>query len=115
MTSYPETLPMAEVLELVQVIRGGKAKENVPLVAHRLWVLQGFAMKSTLGDPNGGPDTTPLFPFSVQKPEGFCALDVLEKHCKECQDEAVVVSQAVNVPWALIIKWAVDELIVLLA
>lgn len=113
MVSYPKDLPMAEVLELIQIIRGGKAKENVGVVAHRLWVLQGFAMKATLGDPTGDPDTAPLFPFNVEKPEGFCALDELEKHCLAHQDDAVV-TQGV-VPWGLIIKWAVNELIVLLA
>lgn len=112
MTAYPKDLPMAETLGLIQVIRSGKAKENVATVAHGLWVLQGYAMRTTLGDPTSGPDTAPLFPFSAAKPAGFCALDVLEKHCKDHQDDAVVTQGAV--PWDLIIKWALQELVVLL-
>lgn len=109
MSAYPSDFPLAESVEIVQLVRQGKVKEKLALFAKNLWTLQGYAMKATIGDPDM-PVAQSL--ECCSKPCGFDAIAELEK--MNVAAESGVTTQAM-VPWKTILKWALDELVALLA
>ena len=143
MSAYPTSFPLVESVELVQIVRQNQIKEKKAVFARHLWTLQGFAMKSLVGDPDApavaptpapaplptgpapapaSPANPPLLPpifgdlgiFSAQSVEEFrpTALDELEKLNAYHSGKPVVQD---NIPWAMILKWALQELAVVLA
>lgn len=117
MAAYPQDFPLAESVEVVQILRQGKVKEKLPLFSRNLWTLQGFAMKSTIGDPDNPstPPTPDLSIFSMQKPENFDAVTELEKLNLSLSGPTPNPTPQALVPWTLILKWAIDELAALIA
>ncbi len=105
MTTYPKDFPLAESIELVQLVRQQKVKEELPKFAKNVWVLQGYAMKATIGEP-GAETPNVALPFAV-KPSEFDAIAELEKLNANVDD---VTTQAI-IPWTLVLKWILDELI----
>lgn len=139
MSAYPTSFPLVESVELVQIIRQNLIKEKKAVFARHLWTLQGFAMKSLVGDPDApvavqpptatpapvpapaNPSNPPLLPpifgdLNLFKAEGDLdnegAAVQLEKlnayHSGDLEAQAAV-------PWALILRWALKELAVVLA
>lgn len=115
MATYPQDFPLAESVEVVQILRQNKVAEKKAVFARHLWTLQGYAMKATLGDPDNPTAKVDLPPdlslFSV-KPDGFDALVELEKLNTALSGE---VAAQVQVPWKLILKWALEELVTVVA
>lgn len=114
MSAYPTDFPLAESVEVVQILKQGKVAEKKALFARHLWTLQGYAMKATLGDPDNPTakvEIPDLSLFSV-KPDGFDALVELEKLNTAFSGEAAA---QVQVPWKLILKWALEELVTVVA
>ncbi len=52
MSAYPVSFPLLESVELVQILRQNQVKEKKAVFARHLWSIQGFAMKSMIGDPD---------------------------------------------------------------
>lgn len=107
---YPNDLPVAEALELVGFIRTGTAMANKKKFAYNVWLLQGFAQKSLVGDPFAAESEAPtggvvLTPSSV--PADFNVADELEKLCVSYQADA---QAQLTVPWKQILQWALTEL-----
>ena len=50
--AYPEEFPIAEVRELVGMLRG-EWRSSVPGIANRVWWLEGWALGKFLGRPSG--------------------------------------------------------------
>lgn len=50
---YPETIPSDEGRTLIKAIASGKIldKDELPVNAHALWTVQGFAQSSFIGNP----------------------------------------------------------------
>lgn len=120
MVSYPKDFPLAETLELVALVRKGEVGAKKAEFGHKLWLVQGYAMKATLGDPVGDPVTgetgivdggVVLTPSAA--PADFCAVEALEKLCADLQSGAVTAQGAI--PWKEILRWALQELVVILA
>lgn len=121
MAAYPKDFPLAESIELVSIIRQKQVKAKLPVFGRDLWTLQGFAMRSTLGDPDE-PTTTPVPPptesgggfsiFSV-KPDEFDGIVALEK--LNTNYSAGDIQKEFVIPWQLILKWALEELVTLVA
>lgn len=115
-STYPQDLPIAQGLEIVSIIRNGELAAKKAVFAYNVWLLQGFAQKTLLGDP-GTPASTPpgggvvLTPSAV--PANFDAVGELEKLCLDAQSGAVT-AQA-SVPWKQILLWALQELGTILA
>ncbi len=113
MSSYPLNFPLSQAMEVVAIARQGKVKEKAAVFAHNLWVLQGFAQKTFVGDPDapasglsetGGVLVPDISLFAVEDP-----VAALEKVIEQHQSDAVV-AQA-SLPWGLILKWALNELV----
>jgi hypothetical protein len=113
--SYPKDFPLAETLELITIIRNGEVGAKKAQFGHNVWLIQGFAMRVTLGDPGTGLSETDagvvLTPSAA--PADFCAIEALEKVCANIQNGALTAQGAV--PWKDILKWALQELVVVLA
>lgn len=122
MTEYPSSFPLSESVEVVRIIRENQVMQQLPLFSYNIWVLQGFAMKTTIGDPTRQPiqvncvdpvaftpnlNVTPKF---IIKPDNFNAVEALEQiNASHVNDTDIHVQFAV--PWMLILKWALEELI----
>jgi hypothetical protein len=104
---YPTDFPIAETLELVGFLRNGQIAAHKSKFAYNLWLLEGFALKSVLGDPFAPTPTTDVVTPSAV-PEGFNAADELEKLCQHHADGTF--HAQVTVPWKKILQWAVTEL-----
>lgn len=115
MSVYPQDFPLAESVEVVQILRQSKVKEKLPLFSRHLWTLQGYAMKVTIGDPDNPEakveDVPDLSLFAV-KPDGFDAVGELEKLNAAFSGGATA---QVQIPWKLILKWALEELVTVIA
>jgi len=108
-TSYPVDFPVAEGLEIVTIVRQGQVKAKLSTFSHRVWVLQGFAQKVGLGNPEDGSLGEPIPDMSLLTSQGVTdPVDVLEKVC-EAHKAGVTAQFAV--PWALLLKWALGELL----
>lgn len=115
MAAYPSDFPLAESVEIVQILRKGELAEKKTLFARNLWTLQGYAMKVTLGDPDNPNaavlDVSDLNPLNM-RPDGFDAVGELEKLNAVLSG---VPTAQIQVPWKLLLKWALEELVVVVA
>jgi hypothetical protein len=123
MAAYPQDFPLAESIEVVKILRKNEVKQKLPLFARNVWTLQGFAMKSTIGDPDSpvtapsdGNLLPPIIPdpslFAI-KPDGFDPVEALDKLNAAFSGNDV--QAQVTVPWKLILKWALEELVQVVA
>jgi len=102
-TPYPEEFPLSEVKDVVNDVKDGKVKENLQNFAHNVWVVQGYAQASLIGNE------TPDFVLSTQSvPEDFDAISELEKLCANVEENTVSAQMAI--PWEFILQWALKEL-----
>jgi len=103
-TPYPTEFPIAEVVEVIEIIRGGQIGDQKEVFANDLWHIQGFAMGIIIGHPEAGS-------AYVSAQAEFDAVAELEKLVEAHKSNAVVAHA--SVPWLLILKWAMkllDEL-----
>ncbi len=128
MTAYPQDYPLAESVEVVQIIRKNEVKQKLPLFARHLWTLQGFTMKATIGDPDSPvtapttpatdgnllPPVTPDLSLFAVKPDNFDPVEALDKLNVAFSGDSDVQAQ-ITVPWKLILKWALEELVQVIA
>jgi hypothetical protein len=112
MLAYPDSFPLAEGLNVVTIFRKGEMKAKAAVLAHDLWVLQGYAQKAVIGDPNApvdAPTDEPKEPdFSIFSEEDPVA--ALQKVCDLHSGDAA--AQGL-IPWKTILKWALKELALL--
>lgn len=98
MLPYPRDLPLDDVRNIVDAIRTRNLQGQTPVLAKSVWVLVGYGLGQTVGEP-GGPNV-----FSCNDPncphlshdEVADSLELL------LAPEGVV---GVAIPWAAIIKW----------
>lgn len=109
--AYPADLPISECLEIVSILRSGGIAAKKAKFAYDVWVLQGFAQKTILGDPTATLAAPPapdvgivLTPSAV--PANFNVADELEKLCAGAGD----IQAQMAVPWKQILQWALSEL-----
>jgi hypothetical protein len=94
-TPYPKELPVAEVLEVIEIVRSGQISERKEEFANDLWHIQGFAQGVIIGHPDAGSA------FSAQG-----EIDVLVELEKivEAHKSGAVVAHA-SIPWQKILEW----------
>lgn len=117
MSSYPKDFPLSTALEIISTVKSGQIKANRAKIAHDLWLLQGYAQLTIIGDPDVDvlastlpPEDTKnvsdIFIFSAQADP----IDVLQRVCDDSQSPDNISAQS-DIPWAELFKWAVGELI----
>ncbi len=111
MSLYPANFPVSEGFEVVAIVKAGEIVAKKDKFAYNLWLLQGFAQKTVFGEP--GAPVTDIAWSSAVKPENFDAVNELEKIC-QAQKAGAVTSQSL-IPWQLILKWALEELVKMVA
>jgi hypothetical protein len=107
MSLYPADLPLDKVMEVVGIVKSGDIAKKRALIGYDLWLLQGYAQRSVLGDPDDPNGAISL--SAVAKPENFDAVAELEK----IGSGAVQAQGAV--PWQAILMWALQELVQVVA
>lgn len=113
MAKYPSDFPLAESIEMVQILKQGKVIEKKALLARHLWTLQGYAMKATLGDPDNPGIEVELPNLELFNVTEFDAIVELEKLNTACLSGDIA-TQA-QIPWKLLLKWALEELVTVVA
>lgn len=77
MVDYPASLPLDAVMLLTDIVRSRKIGERKVEAAKAAWNVQGFAMKSFIGDTLVG-DTEESLQFAVELGNLAAALDAFE-------------------------------------
>lgn len=118
MAAYPENFPLAEAMLVVEVVRKDHVQDRLPEFANAVWTLQGYAMRFALGDPIAQTQALPdehVDLFAV-RPDGFDAVAELEKviALNRWEDDGGAAAQ-ISFPWQLLLKWALEELVMLVA
>lgn len=112
-SAYPSTFPVNEGLEIVSILRSGNIVAKKAKLGYNIWLLQGYAQLSLLGDPN---DVTPMAvgktEMHAEVPANFDAVNELEKVCKAHQSGAM--QAQIAVPWQAILQWAFTQILPLL-
>jgi hypothetical protein len=112
MFAYPDSFPLAEGLNVVSIFRKGEVKAKAAVLAHDLWVLQGYAQKAVVGDPSA-PAEVPVEPkepdFKIFSEEDPVA--ALQKVC-DLHSNSDAVAQGL-IPWKSILKWALSQLVLM--
>ncbi len=97
MVDYPTSIPIGEVTQVISLIKNKTVGDNLKLFAQCVWNIQGYAQYCLLGDGSPG--------FIVQSAKGQDPLAELEKLTADG------VSAQVAIPWELIVKYLLDELL----
>lgn len=105
MVDYPGSFPLDEIKSVIENVRNGTVRENIEAFAHDVWVLQGFAQKSIIGEE-------PNFSLAAQSaPEGFEPVKELEQLVAQAESDGETVAAQASVPWQLILQWAINYLL----
>lgn len=85
---YPQSLPLADVIDVFGIIRGGAAEvaAKQAVLAEKAWWVIGFGSKRTFGDPPNADGT--LVAAQVAEPteeERAAVNDFVEKACEHLQ------------------------------
>ena len=107
MVSYPDQLPLDEIKSVINIVKSGTVKENLPTLFHDAWVIQGYAQRMLVGDPDNFSlaSSEHLVAANQEKdPEaGFRQLQLLAE-----QDGT---SAQAAIDWKEILEWLVTVLI----
>jgi hypothetical protein len=96
---YPESLPLDEIKNVVNLVRNGQVKEKVKEFAHDVWIVQGYAQGMIIGNPD--------VDFSLMSQSAGDAVDALEKLA--ASEDTMEAQMAI--PWQMILSWAVTKLL----
>jgi hypothetical protein len=102
-TPYPDQFPLAEATNVVEIVRNKQVQERVTELAHDLWVIQGFAQGKLVG--TAGAFATKE---SVPEQDGIAAL-------QKAIDAETQPSAQADIPWDVIIRYAIQLLIIILS
>lgn len=102
--SYPAGFPVAELTNILGILKAGTVKENVKEFAHDLWWCQGFAQSLIIGAPV----------LVLSQEMRHLTLDEtvtqLEKLLNQ-QGADDASAQALNPLFYMLLKFAIEELI----
>jgi hypothetical protein len=100
MSKYPVDFPMAEVSNVINIVRSGQLADKKEEFAHDAWWVQGYAQSQVF--------SLGILPFSVA-PD----VDPVEALEMVMQAQSVPSPQGA-VPWDQILFWAISELLKLI-
>lgn len=107
MVEYPQSIPLLEIKSIIDVVRNGKLKEDLPTVAKSGWIVQGFAQKMLIGEPGSTPPSTPDFSLTSQSSVDIMA--ELEKFVAKV--ESGETTAQISIPWDLVAQWVLKLLL----
>jgi hypothetical protein len=113
MADYPTTLPIAQVMEVVSVLRSGQTKEKLPTLAHDLWEIQGYGQGIIFGSPAASVVTDSGSPSFDLVTQAVPDTDVLAKLEKVVAAHNSGGAQSL-VDWGPIVLWIAQQLIEIL-
>lgn len=113
MITYPSALPVTEIELIITDIRSSSVMSDRAAFSNALWVLMGYALMSTFGTPNA-PIPAPV-PSKILQAMPPCdddqAANELEKIVISHKSS---MSQGLNIPWGMLIRWGFNVLVTLL-
>lgn len=111
-TSYPTETPIAEITNIVSVLRSGN--KDLAALAKDIWIVQGYAQSKVFGDP----DSLKVMQVQTiaQNISNAASIELLESVIKADKSgkSEVIVKEDLSVPVALLLKWAIEELLKLI-
>lgn len=109
MTLYPASLPIDDISLIISDIRGGTLGTDQPKFAKAVWELTGYALKSTIGEPNGAPLALTLIPGANLTSHDVAGhLDRLVATSPLAVNFESILAQ---IPWASIAQWGLTILL----
>lgn len=115
--AYPTAFPFDSVKEVVRMVNSKSVLQERPAFARHLWVVQGYAMKQLLGDPDQAQDLNVLQP--AQRTD--TVIDMLDQLLKQqagpqaqALEGGVPVVQALPLPVGMLLQWSITQLVMLL-
>lgn len=101
---YPAEFPIDNIRGIVDGVRNGNISENLDKFGYDVWVVQGFAQKALLGDPNAdgggdGGDGPGFVLMSAADVDDEAALQALESLASDAPQAQV------DIPWDLILSF----------
>jgi len=112
MSEYPSELPIAEIKNVITIIKSGEATQKTAELAHDVWVIQGYAQSRIIGDPNFSlSQVTPL--SATAETEEDLGVALLEKSVTQSETiEAQNLNSVLStIDWVTIMQWSIRVLI----
>jgi hypothetical protein len=97
--AYPSDFPLAEIQNVISIIRNGQMKEKFQDLAHDIWIVQGYAQGVIIGNPDIG--------FSLAAQADFDGVVALEQAINTQQSD---MATQIAIPWDMILAWALELL-----
>lgn len=112
-TPYPTVLPYEEVMLIVNGVRNGSLLSEPASATKALWELAGYAALMSLGEPSStlNPTPAPAIHTSQAPVSDEQVLGCLEDYAAAQRQSNPDVVQALNIPWAAVLKWAIKILL----
>lgn len=112
-TPYPTSLPYDEVMVIVNGVRKGTLLADPPSATKALWELSGYAALMSVGEPSStlNPIPAPAIHTSMAPVSDQEILEHLETYASAQREQNPDVVQALNIPWAAVLKWAIKILL----
>lgn len=107
MVAYPTDLPLAEIKNIVAIVRAGEIAAKKADFAHDVWIVQGYAQSRILGDPSISLISSQASK-DCEDPVALLEKIVASSNTVSAQGLKDVLS---NVDWATILQWAVKILL----
>jgi|APCry1669188970_1035186.scaffolds.fasta_scaffold70358_2 hypothetical protein len=92
--NYPESLPLTEIKNILDIVKTGDIKGKVQDLMHNAWVLQGYLQKQMIGNPSN---------LLLAKQSSEDPVAVLENVINQA-DSSELVAQ-ISVPWSIVLPW----------
>lgn len=113
--AYPTVLPYEDVMSIVSGVRNGTLLKNPAIATKALWEVAGYAALMSIGEPadtlNPTPAPAPTIHTSMAPVSNDHILECLETYASAQRATNPDVAQALNIPWAAVLKWALSLLL----
>lgn len=120
--SYPGEFPFNSVKEIVRIINGKSLSQERAAFGKHIWTVQGYAQSQLLGDPDTEMPNL-LDDGKVADPVVNMLEEILNAHERKSsspspqalvESGAPMVKMSLPAPMAMLLKWSVSQLMVLL-
>jgi len=112
---YPDSLPLDSIKEIVRIIQAGNTVPEKAALAKHLWVVQGYAQKMLVGDPDSvlvGMQNPTLVPQAM--PDNLPDLVSMLEKLALAESGAEFTAQEFQVPPAWLLQLVIEKLVELL-
>lgn len=109
---YPSVLPYDDIMGLIRAVRSGTLLTEKATAVKSLWELSGYAALMSVGEPGDSPErpNVPIHSSMAPIEDDEQILVALETYANTQHQDSPNVAQALNIPWAAVLKWALKLL-----